>query len=189
MDKLLIQIANYYNQLCSCDSTAGRAYNGKAIIAIFETHPEVCEHWMYRPEEFLWQDRFIRVSDYHPTPDVPVFRDDRTNLRLAPHATGLYFFGNTAYNPETGEVQYWVKIGVGVDLWERARAYRTCNPSAYVIGYKETCQRYREENEYHKRLEQLALYRNQNNDEWWMVDRETYLTMCEKSFDFFGKIY
>jgi hypothetical protein len=188
MQDLLKQIEHHYQQLCSATSTFGRVYNGKAILSIMETYPELTQYWMYLPHEFLWQDRFVRVGDYQPTPEVPVFYDDRTNLKLAPKLQGLYFYGNTAFNPETNEVQFWVKIGVSTNLYNRAKAYCTCNPSTYVIGYKTIADTscYRQEHEYHQLLSRIALFQNQNSEEWWMVDRETYLAMCEKSFDFFA---
>jgi hypothetical protein len=114
--------------------------------------------------------------------------DKFTNLFNAPETYGLYFLGNAAYNPHTNEVHYWVKIGSSGNLHTRIKAYSTYSPSIFVIGYKLTpgyISYIDEEHKYHRLMEKIALYRSQNNTEWFMVDRSTYLEMCEKGFDFF----
>ncbi len=180
---MLTVFETLFNKLNNANGTWERVAVGKQLIFLITNCPEIAEEWVYRPEEFLWQDRFIKKVNVGK--EVPTFYDARTNLKNAPNASGLYFFGNTAFNPETGEVQFWVKIGLGSNLHNRVKSYCTCNPSTFVIGYKETSNYANEEHQYHQLLEKVALYRNQNNTEWWMVDRETYLMMCKKSFDFF----
>ena len=180
-------IEHYYNLMCQQRISCERARYGKQIIMIMQiASEEIKNEWLYRPSEYLWEDRFVRVGSDNFFPDPPIFEDIRTDLRLAPAVGGLYFFGNTAFDPTTGEVQYWVKIGLGSNLSKRAQSYCTYNPSTYVIGYKETPNYKNEEHKYHQQLAKVALYRNQNSKEWWMVDKETYLAMCQKSFDFFA---
>lgn len=184
LNDVLLEIERRYKKICSDCVTSIRATHGKVIIALLEEYPEAQQHWKYLPNEFYWQDRFVRTKDY-AVKTVPIFHDASTNLNGAPNTCGLYFFGNTAYNPITDEVCYWVKIGLSGNLHNRVKSYGTSNPSTFVIGYKETLNYVSEEHQYHHLLEKVALYRNQNNTEWWMVDRNTYLQMCEKSFDFF----
>ena len=176
-----------YNKLCSASSTFERVELGKKLIQLFQENEEVQRLWNYHPEELLWIDRFSKKDNELSFRDVPTYFDNDTYLRQAPSVSGLYFYGNTAFNPHTNEVQFWVKIGMSTNLLSRAKSYCTSSPSTYVIGYKVTNNCYLEEREYQKRLSQVALYKNQNNTEWWMVDKDTYLKMCEKKFDFFKK--
>lgn len=184
LNDVLLEIERRYKKVCSASATSTRVTHGKVIIALLKEHPEAQQYWEYLPNEFFWENRFKRVADTI-VKIVPTFYDVSTDLSGAPDACGLYFFGNTAYNPATHEIYYWVKIGLSNNLQNRVKSYRTSNPSTFVIGYKETSDYVYEEHQYHKLLEKVALYRNQNSTEWWMVDRSTYLEMCEKSFDFF----
>lgn len=184
LNDVLLEIEKRYERLRSAGTTSTRVTHGNAIIALMEEYPEVRQYWEYLPNEFYWDNRFRRIAK-PVVKTVPTFYDAKTNLDGAPDTCGLYFFGNTAYNPITCEVHYWVKVGLSSNLHNRVKAYRTSNPSTFVIGYKETSQYAYEEHQCHQILEKVALYRNQNNVEWFMVDRQTYLEMCEKGFNFF----
>lgn len=183
----LERIDFYYDRLKSCSSTSGRKNNGFKILDIMEEHPMTKHYWEYRPNEFYWPNRFFKKRDTERNSlrAAPIFEDEDTNLRKAPSYGGLYFFGCSNLNPLTHEEFYSVKIGISSDIRKRASTYRTCNPMIYPIGFKE-CEDYAvQESWYQAYLSQIALYKNQNNDEWWFVDRETYLEMREKKFDYF----
>lgn len=182
---MLTTFERLYNKLIHANGTFQRVAVGRKMIDLITTTPEIAEVWIYRPDEFLWQDRFVKKEIVPLERNVPTFYDNRTNLKNAPETSGLYFFGSTAFNPETSEVQFWVKIGLGSNLQKRVKSYGTYAPSIFIIGYKETRNHYNEEHQYHKLLENIALYRNQNSTEWWMVDKEAYLQMCQKGFSFF----
>jgi hypothetical protein len=182
---MLNKFEKLFTQLHHAETSMARAEIGKRMIALFTTNPSIAEVWLYRPSELMWIDRFIKKELAEKLQDTPIFHDETTNLLNAPRTCGLYFLGNTAYNPHTNEVFYWVKIGASSNLHVRMKAYSTSNPSAFVIGYKETNDYIAEEHNYHLLMEAVSLYRNQNNVEWFMVDRNTYLEMCEKGFNFF----
>ena len=101
----------------------------------------------------------------------------------APDAPGLYFIGETHFNPATDEKYYWVKIGESDNLRKRMNHYNTSNPMLWRIGYKVGCNN--EEKAYHERLRAVAVAKGVRNDEWFLVDRDTYLAMCEKGFRYF----
>lgn len=180
---MLNSFENLYTQLLYADTTMRRAEIGKCMIELFTENPSIAEVWLYRPSELMWVDRFIKKELAEK--ETPIFHDEVTNLLNAPRGCGLYFLGNTAYNPHTNEVCYWVKIGSSSNLHARMKAYATSNPSTFVIGYEPTRDYVAEEYRYHRLIEAVSLYRNQNNIEWFMVDRNTYLEMCEKGFNFF----
>lgn len=96
--------------------------------------------------------------------------------------TGLYFLGMVNTNPITNETFYWVKIGYAKNILSRMRNYNTHCPMLWHIDYTDN------ENEfyYHAQLTHYAINRCNHNDEWFMVDKITYLQMCEKGFEFFS---
>lgn len=180
---MLNKFDKLFTQLRYAQTSMARAEIGKRMITLFTENPSIAEVWLYRPSELMWVDRFIKRELAEK--ETPIFHDETTNLLNAPYSCGLYFLGNTAYNPHTNEVCYWVKIGASSNLHSRMKAYATSNPSTFVIGYELTNNYFAEEYRYHRLIEAVSLYRNQNNMEWFMVDRQTYLEMCEKGFDFF----
>lgn len=102
----------------------------------------------------------------------------------APDKKGLYFIGNTVFNPITHEEFYWVKVGMTAQtLRKRLRQYNTSNPMMWRIDYKEDAEN--SEGLYHLFLMEICIARNCCNEEWFLVDRETYLEMCEKGFRYF----
>ena len=122
-----------------------------------------------------------------------------------PHSGGLYLVGNTIFNPVTNEQFFMVKIGMSTNIYDRMKNYSTSNPMMFHIGYKivncddlnlssypsykrKTIQgRYIKELEeqYHKAMEDRKFCRFEYAQEWFIVDKATYLEICEKKFDFF----
>lgn len=192
MHELMKDLDHLYEMLIDA-TTAERPNIGYEMVAIIVRHPQVQKYWEYNPTKHFWKDRFVKVAEYVvcavSCTEVAVYEDRATNLRLAPSISGLYFLANSVFNPHTGEKYYWVKIGRSKNIYQRMSDYRTCNPSVFPIGYFECEDTRYQEKKYQGYLRNVATYRNQNNDEWWMVDEDTYLAMCEKSFDFFEKTY
>ena len=121
-----------------------------------------------------------------------------------PKDCGLYLLGNTVFNPITNEQFYMVKVGMSANLYDRMKGYMTNNPMVFHIAYKIiNCQDYshlpkykqttmkgREvkavEAQYHQAFEELQFQRFEYAKEWFLVDRQTYLEICEKKFDYFN---
>lgn len=187
LDNILKQMDTLYEQMQSCASTSGRKANGQKMFNMFFDHPQIQKYWQYNPNEFYWVNRFVKIATYNfiKPKEIPIFYDEDTNLRNAPHTSGLYFFGVVNSNPFTHKEFYNVKIGLASDIAKRLNSYRTHSPMVKLIALYE-CEDYREqEKKYHTLLNQHATFRNQNNDEWWFVDRDTYLQMSEKGFSYF----
>lgn len=100
-----------------------------------------------------------------------------------PACSGLYFVGQTHFNPITKEEFYWVKIGKASNIANRMAGYRTSCPMLYHIDYRKGSQK--AEKVYHILLKSKSIAKCNHNKEWFMVDRETYLEMCEKGFSYF----
>lgn len=66
-------------------------------------------------------------------------RKDRANpncVSTMNQGCGLYMIGQVDFNPITKEVRYIIKIGSAENIKKRMQAYRTHNPSFYIIDTK-----------------------------------------------------
>ena len=190
IEEILLEIEKRYSILCSNCSTSTRNRHGKIIRCLLEEYPETKNYWAYLPNEYFWCNRFrlIEIENYPKQKKLPTYVDPLTNLNNAPNISGLYFFGQTVFNPHTHEEHYWVKIGLSGDMPTRMKSYKTDCPMLFVIGYKEINENLDDEEALCQSLiKQVALFDNQNNDEWFKVDKEIYLEMCEKKFDYFSQ--
>lgn len=128
--------------------------------------------------------------------------EDRRGFKSAiPQGGGLYMLGNTIFNPHTRETFFLVKIGMSSNLLSRMESYRLHNPLIFHIAYKPienpiprgTYHRdilYRRlmnsvEKEYHQAMEKLNFGHMAYSDEWFFVDENIYLEICEKGFEYF----
>lgn len=125
------------------------------------------------------------------------------NRKEIPKEPGLYLVGNTIFNPMTETQFFLVKIGMSTNLHQRMVGYSTQNPMMFHIDYKIiNCGNYNNlpgyrgknaigreikviEELYHQVMEEMNFCRCEYAQEWFIVDRETYLEICEKKFDFF----
>ena len=123
-----------------------------------------------------------------------------------PHSGGLYLVGNTVFNPISGEQFFMVKIGMSTNIYNRMKDYSTNNPMMFHIGYKlincdnidlSNYPRYKRtivigkyiksiEEQYHKAMEAHKFCHFEYAQEWFIVDKATYMEICEKKFDFFN---
>lgn len=193
MSNILECFEKYYRRLKAVQCSSSRSRIGKEMVCMMQDFPEIATYWTYCPDMFLWADRFIKkevdpIVTKQPTNNIIIFYDTLTDLkRDFPATSGLYFVGHTAFNPITNQEYYWVKIGMSTNLQQRLKTYGTYTPSLYTIDYKITDNCAYEESVYHFLLSRVALYQNQNSVEWWLVDKETYLQMCYKKFNYFTK--
>lgn len=137
----------------------------------------------------------------------PVFYNVENPLgrrESVPKTGGLYLIGNTIFNPLSNEQFFLIKIGMSTNLYDRMKGYSTDNPMLFHIGYKLIINdtdsahlpRYKARNvysqkikaieeQYHQQMKALNFCRHEYADEWFMVDKETYLEICEKKFAYF----
>lgn len=101
---------------------------------------------------------------------------------------GLYLVGSCNFNPISGETFYWIKVGVASNFKKRMSQYRTYNPMLWKNSYY-FCDNPRErlflESKCHEALKKCAIGSLSEDSEWYEVDRETYLKICNKGFSFF----
>lgn len=171
------------------NSASGRNRRINTCCRFYEIFDKIHNFYEYHPDARLIKDRFT-IKSYSSVKNKYNYYDIPKNNILedgidydAPSINGLYFVGNTVFNPITHEEFYWVKIGMSSNLRKRMNGYNSCNPMMWRIDYKPEAEL--EENYYHYKLNQICLARNGHNDEWFLVDRETYFEMCNKGFSYF----
>ena len=131
--------------------------------------------------------------------------DPMGRREVIPHSGGLYLVGNTIFNPMTDEQFFLVKVGMSTNIYNRMKGYYSENPMMFHIGYKiidcdnldlSNCSSYKRthvkgeyiksiEEKYHKAMEARKFCRFEYGQEWFIVDKNTYMEICEKKFDFF----
>lgn len=97
------------------------------------------------------------------------------------HFAGLYFIGCVGYNPVSDEYQYCVKIGKSSDIGNRLRQHSGSNPLLYHNNASLCVKgdlRLAEIN-CHKFLDHFAIGMPTGTNEWWFVDKDAYMKMCE----------
>lgn len=202
LERALNEIEKRYEKIRMADFTPTRRYNGERIIEMLNQYPELKNYWGYDENQFCWADRFYKVEERtaieltekhisiesHITIENHIVVDEEIHSHEDPSICGCYLVGSTNFNPHTGETFYWVKVGMSKDIHSRMSSYNTCCPQLFRIDYKK-CNNSSEarimEEVYQNLLSKVALGRCQHNAEWWLVDRETYLKICERKFDFF----
>jgi hypothetical protein len=102
----------------------------------------------------------------------------------APEKEGLYMVGSTNFNPITDEKLYFIKIGQAKNLKSRMKNYQGTNPLMYHIAYN-TSPNYSEQC-CHNLLQTFAQCpKVEGCNEWFKVNREQYLFICEQGFKIF----
>jgi len=158
-----------------CDKTK----KFRAAYSLYETYPEIQEKYLFT-DAYKIADRFILKTNTAIL--IKTKFDDGIDYNT-PIEGGLYFIGETHFNPITHEEFYWVKIGKSSNLAKRMRQYNTCCPMLWRIDFavdEEDLEEF-----YHDLLYKEAIATCNHNEEWFMVDRKTYLEMCEKGFAYF----
>ena len=104
-----------------------------------------------------------------------------------PEKGGLYLLGNTAFNPFTEEKEFWVKVGQTVDFKKRMRSYTSHNPTIWQIDFLSCSKEWFDvlEEGCHKFLLCDSSEVKKGTKEWFKVDKEIYLEICNEGFDFF----
>ena len=104
-----------------------------------------------------------------------------------PKECGLYLVGSTHFDPLTGKTYYWIKVGMSTNLFKRLRGYHSENPMIYVAdtlitGNDVVCDM---EHDCHVMLSDVAMARAENTAEWFLVDKDTYMNICQQGFNYF----
>lgn len=144
---------------------AGMSPNGRNG---FDSHYEITSTGIRRkPDHVLWEPTAPRVKS-------PYLENDE-------HFAGLYFLGCVGCNPVTDEYQYCVKIGKSNNIGNRLKQHSGSNPLLYHgnSSLRINGNLHLAEINCHKFLDRHAIGMPVGTDEWWFVDKTTYLKMCE----------
>lgn len=179
LEEALTMMDRYYTQMQNCSSTSGRKYNGEHMLDLMETVEEVKTYWQFNGYTGKWEERFSkrRTIKISPVEKAPA---------TCGHERGLYLVGNTTFNPFTNEKFYRIKVGQASDFTKRMKNYATHNPCLWKADFKivdDFISSYEEE--CHRQLTKVSFGIVEGTKEWFEVDRDTYLEICTKGFDFF----
>jgi len=179
----LEKMDEWYNLLREAKTSADRAKYYKKMVALYKVDKTLRNRWEFHPSAKLFIQRFrkrlISVSEMAKKKGF----DDGIDYNV-PACDGLYLIGETHFNPHTDEKFYWVKVGKATNLAERFRQYNTCNPMLFRIDFNTNG--YNKEKFYHAKLAAICINKCNHNSEWFLVDRDTYLNICEKGFSYFA---
>lgn len=113
---------------------------------------------------------------------------DKKNPEVTTTNSGLYLIGNTVFNPKNRRHYYWVKVGSAhKNIKKRIMQYVTYNPMFYNIdtySVEEEQKISALENCCHLLLSQIAI--TKKGQEWFMVEKEDYMSICREGFSWFG---
>lgn len=132
-----------------------------------------------------YADRFTRRDAPVPV-ELPIFTD-KYDRPQAPEECGLYLVGDVKANPLTFDLLYCVKVGRSSNLNKRMNQYYTENPLPWFADFLEASDDIYVSMEHncHQMLKSVAYARAGKTNEWFFVDRATYLEICEKGFHYF----
>ena len=167
----------YYNRMLNCTSTTGRKNNYDKMLEIYKKSEFIRERWTFTPMG-NYVNRFTKK------------KITKRQNKVITHTCGLYMVGSVYLNPYTKEEYYWIKVGQSKDIESRILDYKTHNP---MIWLNDTCEIGIEfldkmEKLCHRQLKAVSTEVAENTKEWFLVSRETYLAICEKSWDWFYAI-
>lgn len=170
------------------------------IIGAIENDVELSNIYEINEEAHFWSDRIIRKKTQR-NPDTLSLTAPLECYPILPQCydyydqdfSGLYFIGATYFVPTTMQPIYAVKIGTSQNVGERIKSYGTQNPFIYhtremSLPYK-LCP-YAKEKTCHDFLAALAIQKFDKNSEWYIVNKETYFSLCENmsNHEFFAKV-
>jgi hypothetical protein len=178
-DKILDLLDTLYMELQNAKSTDERKERYNKIQGIVNNNPKTHSYYTLYPSARKFKDRVKKKKA--KIASLEVFNDGISYD--TPTDGGLYFLGETHFNPMTNEKFYWVKIGKAINLRNRLHQYNTCNPMLWRIDFLLHAED--REKHYHSELEKIAIAKCNHNQEWFMVDEKTYLELCNKGFNYF----
>lgn len=175
-----------YKELQSCSTNSSRRYRENIMLSLMEEHSELKEYWEYDGSQYYVKNRFIKK---HKQTEIIVSTKEKAEVNWDDISdSGLYLVGTTTFNPFTDERFYWIKVGKALTLRKRIRDYKTHNPAIWVSDFRvieNPTTRDSRETVCHHILRENSLTTAENTKEWFRVDREKYLEICEKGFAFF----
>lgn len=176
---------------CDCVMTASQTHAYKypvrkaylfTAITLYNTFDALREEFFYDEKACNYSDKFCRRE--WVAPELPRF-EDGINYD-APEEEGLYLIGEVNANPYTEELFYWIKPGYSKNIAERMKQYNTCCPMLWRADFKTDCDNPKQEEKYyHKMMNKIGIAKCNHNEEWFLVDKKTYLKICSKGFSYF----
>lgn len=154
-------------------------YFAEKLIDLIKEYPILKNYYTYNPDAWCWRESFNAVKKSLSNYEIKAIENVITAI------TGLYLVGSTYFNPYTDEKFYWIKVGKSTDLKKRMKQYATHNPMLWKNCFIPVSVKNLDtaESLCHAVLKHVALKKAENTNEWFQVDKETYLNICETGFE------
>ena len=196
----LIDLIERFRAKLYCQNPEKWKYFALCIAAI-EQVPELAELYEINENAHYWDDRVKRKPRKTEPPQVNL-RPLACYPNVLPKCYdtsgqdfgGLYFMGATYFNPISLNPIYAVKVGLSYsDIGRRIQDYGTYNPfiyheRAHVLPFS-ACDE-ASEKMCHSFLSSISIQQMDKESEWYIVDEQTYLYLCEnmKRVSFFAGV-
>lgn len=158
-----------------------------------EENPELQNYYEVNWNAHYWSDRIRQKRVKIDTLPIELSWPKETEEKVIPACynyeedfPGLYFIGVSYFNPITMIPYYFVKIGKADNIANRLRTYTTHNPMIFHNNASLPLSLYslsNGESMCHHFLQRHSIQAPEYGKEWFAVDKETYLTFCERFQD------
>lgn len=199
-------MAEYMTRFHTVKSYLSIRQNGKALQGIMDANPAVKEYYTEYTEEEKIEKLFDSNTDikacWQRLNLFPYYRNNKEfDLRTldnvgtldiiknAPTYAGLYFIGQVTYNKADKQIYCWVKVGKSTCIQSRMNGYKTALTMFDTFDFLQVDKNSlsAKETTYHILLKQMAIAECALNDEWFLVDSDTYDKMQQLGFAIFEK--
>ena len=172
-----LELAEYYYDGVK---TRTARYFAEKLLALMKEFPQLEEYYTYDVYAPYWKNSFSKKEPKKTFNEIETLSGANVN--------GLYLVGSCYFNPLTDEKFYWIKVGKSKDLQKRMKTYATHNPMLWKNCYLPISDRAKTdlaETQCHNILTSRCIKKAKDSNEWFLVDRETYLSICNRGFNWF----
>ena len=196
----------YMTRFHNVKSSLAIRQNAAALYNIMDANPAVKEYYTEYTEEEKIERMFNChgecMQEWQRLNAFPYYRNDKKfdlptldnvgtldKIKNAPTYAGLYFIGQVTYNRADKQIYCWVKIGKSTCIQSRMNGYKTALTMFDTFGFLQVDKHSLSAKEltYHILLKQMAIAECALNDEWFLVDSDTYDKMQQLGFAIFEK--
>lgn len=174
-----------WNILINAVDTFGRKEAYQKMVKIYNNNVIVRRDWKHYPDEHRYVDRFVRIRVVAKLKK----QENAEKHDNFPCYGGLYLLGMITVDDNDLDTNlYWVKTGRAAHFCDRFRDYNTHNPHYKcfdTMRIDNDTKRKTLEKSAHNVLEKVGIAHCINNDEWFLVSKETYFDIKNYRFNFF----
>ena len=174
-----------YTILIKATTTCDRREAYQKMVKIYNNNHFVRRNWNHCPNAHRYVDRFERIRVVAKLKK----QENAERHDNFPYHGGLYLLGMvTCDDSALDDHEFWVKPGRASHFCDRFKDYNTHNPHYKCFALKRIdndAKRRELEKEAHTIMEQVGIAHCINNEEWYLVSKETYFEIKKYGFNYF----